>query len=434
MKAATLKVPSRTRARSRARRGFTLIELMVALTGGLLFTIFVFSLTKDVSRFFARESRMSDTTLSAIGGFQRVRADIARAGFLASPNLARDPGRCPRGPVATALSSAGWMSNDLLRQMGVLRIGNGTEGVEQTENGLTPDQLTLWGAYTAAEQFPARAIEPAAGGGYRIRLEPSSGAMLRLGYDPTVTDGTMEDLLERVFPANRALRIVNQEGEEQYGIIAAVDDGDSPFVAITAALPLTMKSTTGTTCGVRGNGGGLLVNTVSIIRYDLMSLADATDFPEFQYLFTGQRPDFEAGRLDLVRSELLPADGTDPVNHELVAEYAVDLGFSLSVVSNLTSLALTEVPEEDPTIPKYASDPTASPAADANSGPHLIRGVRARLAVRSIAPDRQADISATNVGPGLYRIALTDGDKDYARVRSLQSLIAIRNTRNKLWN
>ena len=62
-------------------RGFTLIELMVAMTGSLFFTIFVFMLSRDVAKFFQSQSRTSDTTLAAISGFERLRADIAPVSF-----------------------------------------------------------------------------------------------------------------------------------------------------------------------------------------------------------------------------------------------------------------------------------------------------------------------------------------------------------------
>ena len=40
--------------------GFTLVELMVAMTGGLFLSIVVFALSRDASRFYQRESRIAN--------------------------------------------------------------------------------------------------------------------------------------------------------------------------------------------------------------------------------------------------------------------------------------------------------------------------------------------------------------------------------------
>ena len=83
----------------RSRAGFTLVELMVAISGGLLISVVVFALARDATRFYQRESRVGDATLGVIIGFERLRADIARAGFLSTPNIQDDPLFCG-GPAA----------------------------------------------------------------------------------------------------------------------------------------------------------------------------------------------------------------------------------------------------------------------------------------------------------------------------------------------
>ena len=408
---------------------------MVAMTGGLFFTIFVFMFTRDVSRFFVRESRISDTTLASITGFQRLRADIARTGFLASPNFGKDPGRCPRsvdGTAASGLSGAGWAANSALREMGLLAItvGGSNNGPEQTYNGLAADELTLYGNYSSSEQFPIRNVSAAAGG-FTISLEPASGPMVRLGY---VAATSPTSLLSSVFPTGHALRLQTPEGEEQYGIITGVTVGAQPTVTLGVALPLAWKSSG--ICGIRGFCSGCQVNTVNIVRYRLEDLSNATDYPQFAFLYAGSRPPSDTARRELIRIPVLPTGVEQTANVELVSEYAVDLKFGLSVVTNLATRALTTYPENSTDLVKYASDPLTSPASDVNNGPHLIRGVHARLAVRSVEPDRQGAIGAGNVGAGLYRVRLTDGldPNQFARVRTLQALIATRNTRNSLWN
>ena len=59
-------------ARRRRRRGFTLVELMVAVTGGLFVALAVFAISRQSGRFYTRESRVSDATLGALVGFERL--------------------------------------------------------------------------------------------------------------------------------------------------------------------------------------------------------------------------------------------------------------------------------------------------------------------------------------------------------------------------
>ena len=80
------------------QRGFTLVELMVAMVAGIFVAIAVFTLAKHASAFAMRQSRVADATLQSVIGFERLKADITRAGFLTTPNVARDPTVC-RGAV-----------------------------------------------------------------------------------------------------------------------------------------------------------------------------------------------------------------------------------------------------------------------------------------------------------------------------------------------
>jgi hypothetical protein len=58
-----------------------------------------------------------------------------------------------------------------------------------------------------------------------------------------------------------------------------------------------------------------------------------------------------------------------------------------------------------------------------------------RFSVRSREPDRDADISGTGgTSPDLYRIVLDPAkNKPYARVRTYQSDIALRNLESQNW-
>jgi prepilin-type N-terminal cleavage/methylation domain-containing protein len=422
---------------SRLGRGFTLIELMVALSIGLSFSVMVFMLTRDASRFFQRESRVADATLGAIIGFERLKADITRAGFMASPSLVRDPRRCPKPPAP--LVAGGWSNYGPLAEMGALYIGRGTGGAGLSSTGqaflaanpgLAPDRLRLYGNYQTAEQFPTRAIA-GPGATVIIQLQPDSGALLRLGYN--IADPNRNTILTQAFPAGRALRLISPEGEEQYSIIAgATSDGAGvPQLTVQhAALALQYQGTQ-PLCGIKGAGTGYLVNVVNIVEYALDDTLVATD-PNYQDLKAGGTTETWA-RTDLVRSEIDPQTGNVIAgSQQLVAEYAVDIRFGITAVTVPLTGVMTTFPAGSPLMDPFT---TAAAAPLVNSGPHLIRGVRAQLSVRSRAPDRGADIPVSlRANPtDLFRVALPGGGDTFARVRTLATTVATRNTRGVTW-
>src|SRR5262245_17049023 len=69
------------------RRGFTLVELLVALAIGLSVSMAAFLLAKNATRVFQNEARITSTQLAVTLGMNRIAADLQRAAFLSSPNM-----------------------------------------------------------------------------------------------------------------------------------------------------------------------------------------------------------------------------------------------------------------------------------------------------------------------------------------------------------
>jgi hypothetical protein len=121
---------------------------------------------------------------------------------------------------------------------------------------------------------------------------------------------------------------------------------------------------------------------------------------------------------------------------ELIAEYAVDLQFGLTFVSSVlngTDPTLASLPPGHADVGLWAG-PT--PGLAANQGPELVRTVRTRLSIRSREADRSGAVTATStVAPGLYRIRLgtVGGRPAFARVRTLQADIGLRNQTEVYW-
>lgn len=415
------------------KRGFTLVELMVALSGGLFVTVVVFALARDASRFYTRERRVAQATLAAITGFERLRNDIARAGFLATGNIAADPFVCSR-PGAGA--------PPLMQRLASLRISNGGSPANATlaANSMSPDSVILAGSYSSSDEFPVRNVILNANATYSVFLQPSSGAMARLGYVGLATPALRTAKLGEVFVTNRALRIVDHEGRQHYGIISGVSvgaGGDQPQVTLSNTLPLIFRSTNSRLCGLTAEPGAT-ANVVNFIRYDIRSLSDVTAYGSLYSARAGVLG--EATRTELVRAELDPtnADGTAllsiggaPAVQELVAEYAVDFDIEPAAVIGASLAPDPDVIQVPPTAAANFASVTGN-----TGNAQRIRSVRVRLGVRSREADRGADgVSQADVAPGRYRMLLgTEGGQSrYARIRTLQADIMINNNAGITW-
>lgn len=406
-------------------RGFTLVELMVAVTGGLFVTIAVFMLSKQATSLYQSEARVSNATLSSVVGFERLRTDIARAGFLASPNIRRDPKLCG------VVNPATWPA--LLGRMTALSIRRSATGAPLdlvNANGVYPDEIVLAGDYVTTDQFPAAVVSD---DGTEITLQTKTAAMARLGFDPNGTAQAQRAALEAVFQPGRALRLVDQTGKIQFGKIDSVLDGAK--IKLVSSPAIVRRETSPYKCGIAGQGAGTMVNPVNFIRYSIGTLAGTAGYSA---VYDGG-PATDVGRTDLIREELDVDGAVIAGTRELVAELAVDLAFGISGVTldpNGNPTAVQNIAPGD--VPKWAGDDPALWVG--NTAPQLVRQVRARLSVRSREGDRPSGINASvtdggtpTVAAGLYRFGLTSGGAPFARVRTVQADIALRNQRDATW-
>jgi type II secretory pathway pseudopilin PulG len=402
-------------------RAFTLIELMVAITAGLFVAIAAFALARQGSRFFQQEARIANAQFSATLGFDRLRADIARAGFLSTANVQRDPFRC--GSTAT------WPSPGMPSLAAVRIVAATPVAAQDTPNGLAPDQITLSGGYSSVEMFPVRAFDVVPGGQFRVTLQQNNGAYARSGLG--AGEGGVAATL---FQAGRVLRILDGTGHYEYGAIAAtgIDSTGSVTVTLKSNPDIAFKRNAGATCGAEGLGVGMQANVVNTIRYEIRDVK-SLDIPEFRPLFnTSATAPGDEKRFELVRVELDSTGAEMPGSLELVAEYAVDLRFGLTVATTGgVDTSLAEFPFGDANIYNYAFDVATNPTA---VGPERIRAVRARLTVRSREADRTAPVPAPAGAPpgSLFRYSMGDGGT-YARARSLTADIQLPNLAGISW-
>jgi len=74
----------------RGPAGFTLIELLVSLCAGLIISLSIFAISKDATETFHEEARMATAEMTVRFAAERIRADLMRASFMATPNIWTD--------------------------------------------------------------------------------------------------------------------------------------------------------------------------------------------------------------------------------------------------------------------------------------------------------------------------------------------------------
>jgi hypothetical protein len=218
--------------------------------------------------------------------------------------------------------------------------------------------------------------------------------------------------------AGRIIRL-RKGGQDQYVVAAeAKASPGSAWIVADKATPLQRVAAGASQCGVTGFGEGMAVSAINLVRYEIRSMTGVKAYEQlFKASGLGTVP-WETGRAELVRVEV-DKDGNEIANtQEIVAEYAVNLQF--------TAWRATDARTPAPIVTAGAIDNTYNFT-------QLMRGIHVTLNVRSREPDREVDVYGAPAG-ALYRIPL--GAKKtgpYARVRTLQSDVALRNLENSNW-
>jgi prepilin-type N-terminal cleavage/methylation domain-containing protein len=437
--------PRRSR---REQSGFTLIELTVALLAGLIVALGIVGLSKDSTRTFHEEIRSSAAEANLRVAVDRLRADLARAGYMSTSNIyndpmiAKKPGTLNPGGTMVGLSR---LSSIQLRQGGSV-VNNGLS--LSVVNGVNPDWIEIGGNMTSTEQFEVQLINPAGGSGgcQQILLSPSSPAMYRIigaSLQPSKE-------LNNIFSPTTAtmqfmVRLVDDTGHAQYLVtcpagaagVTGTAPNWQPYVNIDPGTPILTASQTQTIGGISGYASGRAwINPVQIVHWEITK---ASSEPT-QYV-TSPMGDLplnpsaqDPNKYDLVRTYVDAATGkVVPQTAEVIAEYAVDfdVAFSVDTGTNLQP-KISTLPYDSALNAPWAQD-VSIPSV---SGPQRIRSVRARLVTRTAQADRTLNIPVPNpTPPFMYRYCLLPtcnainaaGILQYARTRTITAEVSVPN-------
>jgi prepilin-type N-terminal cleavage/methylation domain-containing protein len=323
---------------NRGRRGFTLVELMVAALVGTIVVAGIYLLYDQSVKAY----RVQDQSLDALGqlraGMHQFKTDIRSAGYNAPS----------QSDVET------WVTTPPGMVLSAVAIEQDADApvIQNTLNtSISPQRVRILGDFWSHRTYTTEAV---------------TGQTVTLRWGPE--DGDQQEF-ERIFNDRRLLRI------ETYGVIreeqlipiasANFSGGLNPSVTLANVVQ-----------GIGGFGTGNEVSVVGYIRYRLMRDTRRND----------------AGvKTDLIREELMPngdpAEGTALIIAENIVDLQVyDICMNTQPPANGTMIQRPIVPGT--TLECFANLNALvgnghSLAATANNESHLLRSLAIKLAART---------------------------------------------------
>jgi prepilin-type N-terminal cleavage/methylation domain-containing protein len=403
---------------SGARAGFSLLELMVALTVGGIAITSIYAVGSASTRVFYQQQQVANAQTSLRMAMDQLKRDIARAGYLGTPGLGLQSQAC--GPVPTALHTAAnplaaitRYANDLVPVGGIndniIPVGLAAPTVNRTA-GFTIDDVVLIGNYeTASEYAGVSQVDSDT-----VRLSDSWHAFQRDFTTWYQTPHTNDPpAIDRAFPPNRLIRLRLTNGLFHFGQVSSISGNTAG--AATTDLQIDLNAPIDPNCLPSVDGAFLA--PVNAMRYVVRNAAGALDQARASGLLTGPMA-------QLFREEVLPTDKVTPFtypagmppNRRAILDFVV--GFNLA----FTLTTDTGIGNAD----QYTINQTEQVPANVNNSLQRIRSVIVDLAVRTPEQDPTFPWTANNCAlQQCYRVF--DDRPGAARVRRMRAEVFVPN-------
>lgn len=387
----------------RRNQGFTLLEIMFSLVAGLIAISVVYSLNNGTTRVLTEQNRVATTQTALRLAMEQIRADIERAGFLASPNSAVETtcGTAPFTVQAVRFTDDEFTAN----------VPNAAS------HSVQADGLQLMGNYVTSGSYLISTISQS--NGSAVELQTSWQSFRR---DFTKVSGAGvdvdDDWFARAFPEGRMLHVETNDHHHIYTRVSSATSGgttDEP----TANLGVNPSISPGGLCVV-GLADGATISPINRIEYAVLNPVGNTDLAALVRLRSAEddaaRAAIEGIPSVLVRRELDSTGAVVANSTRVVLEFAVefDLRFDLDTSSG---------PDTAPTI--------SVDQANYGIAPQRVRAIRVTLSART--PDAEPNlawIARANGAPLTRYYARTTtpaAGLPSSRVRTLTSTIFVPN-------
>lgn len=447
----------------RRSRGFTLVELMVSLVAGVLVSLAVIGLARSATNSFHEQARVAGTEAALRNAAERLRSDLTRAGFLSTPNIQLDPRVAVQGPGAPQPGKPLLAPGTTIQDLQSIRIGVGvskalTQGPNNLANlnNLNPDDIIISGDFTTDAQYAGRlTMNGTTTGGMRIELDPAKtqDANLPQLLGIAGTENTNVGKAFRPGAVNNYVRVVDSLMKYHFAVAGAAgygacSPGPCAFIDLVPAGPACPPAgATGLLCSSVSNGFAnegqiATIAPVQRVRYFLSKNTDPRIDADPAL---GEPTGPTSQKFNLYRQTLDTTGAPIPGPAEIIAEYAVDLKFGITVQDPSNNNALTIVDVDNDVGPPLKGPPVAGPAANAVGvthdastvditngarfapGPQNVKSVRFRLALRTPIADRRYTLASPGGSKYIYRYCVNAGCTNFARVRSITTEVAMTN-------
>ncbi|MBL9023683.1 MAG: hypothetical protein JNL21_15920 [Myxococcales bacterium] len=432
--------------RAPARRpGFTMIELMVAISTGMAVGLAAFLLAKVSLGAFQQDARVNNAQHSVLMAMNRVASDVRRAGFMTTADAATDPALCDRNNLNAT-------QRDLLFGIQMFDGADPTTYGASPNNPLpgtvtgpgnnrAPDRIRLTGNYMTTERLAYRMVNAASN---QVHLAIDTNAIQRVHRDGA---GSATSVC-RLFPTGSFLRLVDSNKRETYvGIDYCTQANSGALVQsvvinyVTLGNPLPRVAGV---CGVaEGNAAGT-VNTVNVIEYSVQRVSQP--FGPAQLDEHGLAPGLlpivrwdpavggdgvsvsgDDTRLDLIRRQLDTDGNIIPNSGEVIADYVADFKLRARYLQGPLSQTIL-----DSGFDKGDGIPAAAMV------PNRVRSVGIRLTTRSKEADREDRLGAVpDAATALDRFQVFPPGAArklrFARVRTMYTEVNLPNLAQATW-
>lgn len=367
----------------RARAGFTLIELIIALGVGSFVIIMAYAIGLQTTYEFHRQESLSRVQMSLRVATNLLRRDISRAGFLSTPNAASPGQTCGAVPASWTAGTNGTVSafsrfdNDI-----AIGTSNGNAALAPTGTGndatkFTSDSIVLLGNYETSSEYPGLTVLSS----NQVAISQDWHSFRRdftNWYQPAAGTPTYQSALgQSAFVPGRMIRIQTTRRIKHFALITSITE---PTTA-TQPLTITFSPALPATCMADAEGGWVApLSAIELRVLDRAGSTSATLGPSAQLMRREVQPDAKDNLLDIV-----PSGATPTYNSRSLLNYVV--AFHL----RFTMTAATAAGAAD----AYDPGTLTQDPVEVNGAPERIRSVQFELAARVPLPNRNLAWDAT---------------------------------------